>query len=282
MVVRCGLRHSGLYWLSCLKVSAIPLASHAANAAMRAPSALTVCNTEMPHISGDRHEDHSAEIMAGLEIVDTDSGDERDHERRRTAHALMPVQAMWEGTGSNDRTEPPKRSRKTPIRTADKNPRSTPVALFSMIGLALVSAFFGWVSAAPFWLSVGHNVSGTVVVNECEASGIAPRCVGDFIPRGSDDKVPGVRVTGDVEAKRVGETVSAHAVTSQSPIVYVGDDAGLWLRWTLGLGLVVVCGFAIAAVTGSWRWHGRARLVTVLVSIAGPVAFWLGAVALTW
>jgi hypothetical protein len=280
----------------------------------------------MSDTSGSSPRDHrdSAEVMAGLEIVDTDPrgltpvpdepadqdvdsspGDESQlppHDAAiATAYgfvsrddapaadvqpppgpplaerALSPIQRMWNGTGPE---APP--HRRPQLRPLPKEPRSAKVALPMVVVLALIAAFIAWVSAEPFWLSVGHDIEGTVTVNECEAAGFAPRCEGEFVPEQGSVKLPGVRITGDAQAKQSGETIAAQAVSLSSGTVYVGDQLGLVLRWGIGLVLLLVCGLCIAWVTGAWRWHGRARTVTVLVSLAGPVLLWFGALAFSW
>lgn len=231
----------------------------------------------MVDTSGSFRDDPTGEIMAGNEVVDFNAlfpdDDVPDLDR-----AIPPTQSMWVDTG----IRLPLPSRPSPRRKPHKPPRSILVALPGLVALAVVSAFFAWVSAEPFWLSLGHDVDGTVTVLDCDASGFAPRCEGEFLPVDSVEKMAGVRITGDAEAKQVGETVAAQAVSHKSRSVYVGDDIGLRLRWGIGLGVLLVCGIGIAAITGAWRWRGRARILTVLACLAGPVLLWLGALALTW
>jgi len=185
------------------------------------------------------------------------------------------IRAAWEGD-----TEPPP-DRKAPPREP-KEPRPPTVVLPLLILFIGVAAFFSWVSAEPFLISIGHHVTGTVTVNECHAEGFAPRCQGKFVPDSGGDSQPAMRITGDTTVERPGETVAAQAVSYDSTSVYIGDDFGLGLRWGLGLAMVVGCGFAIAWISGAWRFAGRARLAAVAASMAAPLLIWLGALALTW
>lgn len=163
-----------------------------------------------------------------------------------------------------------------------KPPRPPLVVLPMVILLTGLAAFFSWVSAEPFWLYVGHEVSGTVTVGECHAEGFAPRCTGRFVPDSGGDSQPVLRISGDTSAERAGETVTGQVVSQRSTSVYIGDDLGLLLRWSIGLGAVVALGFAIAWAGGAWRFTGRLRAGAVTVSLAGPLIIWLGALALTW
>lgn len=196
------------------------------------------------------------------------------------ARAVEPIQAMWNNADGSGLKRPEPRAPIVPLKPP--KPRSLWVALPSMILLTGLAAFFSWVSAEPFWLSVGHDISGTVTVSECVAEGFAPRCEGDFVSDSGGQTLPGVRITGDTEAERQGTTVAAQAVSGSARSVYIGDTTGLVLRWGIGLFLVLCCGLAIAAVSGAWQWRGKARAGAVLACVAGPLLLWFGALALTW
>ncbi|MFD0556867.1 hypothetical protein ACFQ3B_07395 [Stackebrandtia endophytica] len=185
------------------------------------------------------------------------------------------IREAWEGEG-----EPPPEDKPRPRR--DREPRSPAVVLPTLILFIGIAAFFSWVSAEPFLISIGHHVTGTVTVNECHAEGFAPRCQGKFVPDSGGDSQPAMRITGDTTVERPGETVAAQAVSHDSTSVYIGDDLGLGLRWGLGLAIVVGCGFAIAWISGAWRFAGKSRLAAVAASMAAPLLIWLGALALTW
>ena len=156
------------------------------------------------------------------------------------------------------------------------------VALPALVVLALLAAFFAWVSAGPFWLSLGHQVTGTMTVSRCDPTGVVRQCEGRFQPADGTGATGGVRVTGDTSRVRAGASVVARAVPGEPATAYVGGEAGLFLRWILGLALVLACGFAGAAVTGAWRWQGPERVATVLACLAGPVLLWISALAGTW
>ncbi|GAA4909848.1 hypothetical protein LX16_2814 [Stackebrandtia albiflava] len=192
------------------------------------------------------------------------------------------IHAMWESADERATPRPPSPRARRPPGEPARPPRSPLLVFPAVILLAGVAAFFSWVSAAPFWMSVGHHVEGRVTVQRCEAEGFAPRCEGRFAPEGGGDSVPAMRITGDSRAERPGETVAALAVSRESHAVYIGDDTGLVLRWALGLAMVVGCGFGVAGVTGAWRFTGRRRLGALGVSVTGPLLIWLGALAMTW
>ncbi|HIW63650.1 MAG TPA: hypothetical protein H9881_14420 [Candidatus Stackebrandtia excrementipullorum] len=182
-------------------------------------------------------------------------------------------------------TQKPKSRPKSSVSARTKRvkpPRRPQVMLPMVILLTGVAAFFSWVSAEPFWLYTGHEVTGTVTVAECDTEGFAPRCQGRFVPHSGGETQPVLRISGDTHAERAGETVTGQVVSHRSTSVYIGDDLGLLLRWSVGLGLVIATGFAIAWATGAWRFPGRLRAGAVAVSLAGPLLIWLGALALTW
>ncbi|ADD45344.1 hypothetical protein [Stackebrandtia nassauensis] len=213
-------------------------------------------------------------LMAGLEIVEAEAPPSEPPPADATVeHALAPIQAVWDGAEGGT---PPMRA--LPVRTViDKPPRRLPLVLPGLVVLALLAAFVSWVSAAPLWLTVGHAVEGTVTVKACDATG----CHGVFTPA-DGQHATAVRVTGDQEAKQVGHSSQAQVTSSRATTAYTGDRAGLWWRVGIGLGLLVGLGFAVAAVTGAWRWHGRARLAAVLASLTAPLALFAAVFALTW
>jgi hypothetical protein len=138
----------------------------------------------------------------------------------------------------------------------------------SLVALALASAFFGWVSAEPFWLATGHGDSGTATV-------ITQRCTGQFTARNGRFTISRITLLGVPPALRApGETAPAKMVSPDSRQVYLGGAGMLMhLRWVLGFALVLICGYAVAGVTGARRLEtARARRAAVLLSLAGPVA----------
>jgi hypothetical protein len=133
--------------------------------------------------------------------------------------------------------------------------------------LALTAAFFGWVSAEPFWLAVGHGRAGTATVLTD-----SPPCEATFIADG------GAFVAGRVDLQGVdpggctaGAEVDARMVSANSDRAYAADPWALHLRWLIGFTLVLLCGLAITWVTGATRFSGWQRTVTVGLSLAAPV-----------
>lgn len=149
----------------------------------------------------------------------------------------------------------------------------------SLVALALVAAFFGWVSAEPFWLATGHGDTGTATVTECVGTGVTQRCTGQFTDRAGRFTVSRITLLGVPPAQRApGETAPARMVSPDSHQVYVGGTGPLMhLRWVLGFVLVLLCGYAVAGVTGARRLDtAKARRAAVLLSLAGPVALLAG------
>jgi hypothetical protein len=138
----------------------------------------------------------------------------------------------------------------------------------------MLAAFFGWFSAEPLWLTLGHGVSGTATVVNCSVHGIAVRCA-DFTP--DSGAYPPTRVVllglGQVST---GQRVTARMVSAHGWQAYAGDRSGLYLRWIPGLCLVVLCGLGIAWGTGAARLSGHRRMAVMAASVAGPVLFAAG------
>ncbi len=166
-----------------------------------------------------------------------------------------------------------------PVRPR-KEPRHPLAGLALTVLLALLAAFFAWFSAEPLWLTLGHGVRGTATITTCRVHGIDTHCA-DFTS--DDGGVVATKVTllGDGHA-RAGEKVTARMVSAAGWEAYAGDRASLYLRWVPGLGLVVLCGLGIAWATGAYRMPGRRRVLSVLLSIAGPVLLMIGMLAAAW
>jgi hypothetical protein len=155
-----------------------------------------------------------------------------------------------------------------------RDPRRPAAGLASLIVLGLIAAFFGWFSAEPLWLTLGHGVSGTATVVDCSVHGIVGRCA-DFTP--DSGAYPPTRVVllglGQVST---GQRVAARMVSAHGWQAYAGDRAGLYLRWIPGLSLVLLCGLGIAWGTGAARLPGRRRMVAIVASVTGPVLVAVG------
>lgn len=167
-----------------------------------------------------------------------------------------------------------------PRRHPSRPQRRPAIGLAWLVVLGLVAAFFGWFSAEPLWLTLGHGVSGTATVVDCTVHGIPARCA-DFTP--ASGAYPPTRVTllglGKVST---GQRVVARMVSARGWQAYAGDRAGLYLRWIPGLAVVLLCGIGIAWGTGATRLPGRRRILVVLASVAGPVLLAVGLFAAAW
>jgi hypothetical protein len=152
--------------------------------------------------------------------------------------------------------------------------RRPAVGLVALVVLGFVAAFFGWVSADPFWLGTGQGETGTVTVARCESG----RCEGQFT--GDGFSAEGVLLSGvSPEDRRQGATAPARMLASDRDWAYVGPSWGLHLRWGLGLAAVLLCGLALGAATGAkfLRPLGRrASLGARLLALAGPLALFAG------
>ncbi|GIE99185.1 hypothetical protein [Paractinoplanes rishiriensis] len=185
-------------------------------------------------------------------------------------------------------TEPPPTERPAhalPRRRPGRVTRQPVGALLALIVLSLVSAFFAWVSAEPFWLSMGHGERGYATTTQCTGSGVGQRCVGRFAAADGGFTVARVTLLGVGPGERVAGTVSpARMVSRDSHRSYLGDTSPLLqLRWLLGFTLVLFCGYAIAGVTGARRLEtGRARRGAVLASLAGPLLLLGGFLIAAW
>jgi hypothetical protein len=165
-------------------------------------------------------------------------------------------------------------------RVRRRSARSPAAGLAWLIVLGLLAAFFGWFSAGPLWLSLGHGVTGTATVVTCSVHGIAGRCA-DFTPDGGAYPATRVNLLG-LGKVTTGQQVTARMVSRGGWQAYAGDGAGLYLRWIPGLVAVLLCGFGIAWGTGAARLPGRRRPVAVLASVAGPILLAAGLFAAAW
>lgn len=156
--------------------------------------------------------------------------------------------------------------------------RSPFVGLVALVLLGLVAAFFGWVSADPFWLALGRGAQGTVTVTSCEKSGMADRCEGNFTSPSfrADD----VRLSGlPAKAQLKDATAPAKMLGNDRDWAYAGPGWTLHLRWGLGLLVALLCGVFTAVGTGAryLRTLGRrARWAGLLLSFASPLLLFAG------
>ena len=191
--------------------------------------------------------------------------------------------AGGDGAGTAPRSSPAPQPAAVapPARRRRGDPHATrrpAVGLTALVLTALAGAFFGWVSAEPFWLATGRGVAGTVTVTSCQPSGLDERCVGRFAAE--DFTVDAVRLSSVPSASRErGDRFEARMLDGGSRWAYAGPVSGLHLRWQLGLAAVLVCGVLIGLATGVGRLRtaGRGgRFVLWAVSLAGPLALFAG------
>jgi hypothetical protein len=156
--------------------------------------------------------------------------------------------------------------------------RRTPVALAATVAFALLAAFFAWQAAEPLWLAVGHGEAGTATVTRCRASEhVTYRCIA-FQANSGAFQVEDVRLLGAGDVTRAeGERLPARMVSAGHDRAYAVSTAGLHLRWSVALLLVLACGAGIAWATGATRLDDRrSRRWAVLVSFAGPLLLAVG------
>jgi hypothetical protein len=171
----------------------------------------------------------------------------------------------------------------TPPRPADRLPRNPATSLPLLVLLALLAAFFGWVSAEPLWLAVGHGTPGTVTVAHCSGPPLVQRCQGTFT--GGDFTVADVAVLGVPSGSRAeGTRLPARMVDRSAGRAHASfGGLGLHLRWSLGLTLVFLCGLGIAWATGATRLETRRnRTQAILISLGCPLTLTLGFLIAAW
>jgi hypothetical protein len=166
------------------------------------------------------------------------------------------------------------------LRIRTRSQRSPAAGLAWLVVLGLLAAFFGWFSAEPLWLSLGHGVPGTATVVDCSIHGITGRCA-DFTPASGAFPVTRVTLLGLGRAA-AGQQVAARMVSPSGWQAYAGDRSSLYLRWVPGLVVVVLCGLGIAWGTGVSRLPGRRRMFALLASIAGPLLLAAGLFVAAW
>ncbi|MBB2945971.1 hypothetical protein FB565_005729 [Actinoplanes lutulentus] len=163
-----------------------------------------------------------------------------------------------------------------PRRTAAHNPVGPLVAL---VMLSLLAAFFGWVSAEPFWLATGHGDDGWATTSQCSGDGLTQRCSGQFTTEDGAFTASRVTLLGiSGESRTTGAITPARMVSPGSDQAYAGPAGTLMhLRWALGFILVLICGYGIAQTTGANRLEsGMKRRRAVLLSVMAPVLLQLG------
>ncbi|GAB3144019.1 hypothetical protein GCM10027290_21470 [Micromonospora sonneratiae] len=204
----------------------------------------------------------------------------------------LPIEEVhWDGTPV--RKDPKARFgwlrfRREPGRRTDRSPRPprpprhAVTGLAGLLSLTLLTSFFAWVSAEPLWLAVGRGEYGTVVVTGCTGNGVKLRCRGTFVAANAAFTVVDVALAGvGPGSRQAGSRVTARMLDADARMAYAEGGAVLGhLRWLLGLMLVLLCAGGIVWSTGALRLpEPRARLVAVLVGLAGPLIITVGFIA---
>lgn len=145
--------------------------------------------------------------------------------------------------------------------------------LFGLLVFAMLGGFFGWVSADPAWLAIGHGRQATATVAECTGQGIGRKCMATLA--GPALPAAAVRVVG--AQVKTGQRVPVQVVNASSTVAYAGPGGALVLRAVLGLVLVLACGAGTAWATGAARLPYR--VLTVPASAAVPLLLALGLLA---
>ncbi|GAA0929192.1 hypothetical protein GCM10009558_042190 [Virgisporangium aurantiacum] len=170
----------------------------------------------------------------------------------------------------------PVRPPSSPIRVGRRGPHAGSTAgLVALVLLALVSAFFAWVTAEPLWLAVGHSQPGVVTVTRCTDG----RCLGTFTGTSKDFVRDGVPVMGD--APVVGQTAPARMTSDPGIRAYVDVDPNS--RALVGFALILLCGLGIVRATAVRRLPTRpARRIAALLSLGGPLLLLAAMLAATY
>jgi hypothetical protein len=150
-----------------------------------------------------------------------------------------------------------------------KRPLRLAAALPIIIVLALLSAFFSWVTVEPLWLALGHGEGGTATVTRCTGDGLTQRCTGEL---------DGLRVSLlGLDSPAIGDKVEVRRVNEASHRAYSG---GLFLRWFTGLIMVLLCGAGIALAAGARRYPAsQERWAALGTSFAAPLLVTAGFLA---
>ncbi|MDR7324198.1 MULTISPECIES: hypothetical protein [Catenuloplanes] len=194
---------------------------------------------------------------------------------RADADAAWPSLGMRMGRPSA--VEPP------PRRPGTRLPRNPATGLPLLVVLALLTAFFAWVSAEPLWLAVGHGTPGTATVTRCSGPTLAQRCEGTFVS--AHFTAEDVAVLGVPSGSRAaGTRLPARMVDEGAGRAHASfHGLGLHLRWSLGLALIFLCGFGIVWATGATRLETRrSRTRAIMISLGAPLTLLLGFLIAAW
>ncbi|GAA2142748.1 hypothetical protein [Glycomyces algeriensis] len=186
---------------------------------------------------------------------------------------MAAIRAVWERAAETDRRRPAKPGK--PQRR--REPKAFAPALLGILVCACLLMFFAWTAAPALWISVGHYEYGTVEVTSCQ-DGFAPSCTGRFE---ADDWARELHLTGDVTAADLGAQLPARSTGPDAHSAYVGDTAGLLLRWAPSLVLFMAAAFTLVVVSGATRlYEGRSGAIGLCWAAAGAVL--AAALAFAW
>lgn len=172
---------------------------------------------------------------------------------------------------------PPPPSRR-PRRVRRNRPGRAWIGLPALLVLLLAAAFVAWVSAEPLWLDAGHGTTGTATV-----VAKTDRCRVTFAAAGGGFTTSTVDLAGvDLDQCAVGATIAAQMVANDGARAYVVDRTGLRLRWAVGLGVLLLCGWGIAWATGAGRFRGWQRLTAIAMSLSAPLLIGATMLAITY
>jgi hypothetical protein len=169
-----------------------------------------------------------------------------------------------------------------PVRRVRRVRRNRPgrawIGLPALLVLLFAAALVAWVSAEPFWLDAGHGTTGTAtVVSKTD------RCRVTFAAAGGGFTTSTVDLAGvDPDQCTVGTAVPAQMVSADAARAYVADRAGVRLRWAVGAGVLLLCGWGIAWATGARRFRGWQRRTAITVSLSAPLVIAATMLAVTY
>ncbi len=177
---------------------------------------------------------------------------------------MAAIRAVWERAAETDRHRPAKPGTPQPRR----EPKAFAPALLGILICACLLMFFAWTAAPALWISVGHDQYGTVEVTSCQ-DGFAPSCTGRSQ---TDDWSKELHLTGEVDPADLGAELPARATGPGAHSAYVGDTAGLLLRWAPSLVLFMAATFVLVGVSGATRlYEGRSQAIGLCWAAAGAV-----------
>ncbi|WP_433083212.1 hypothetical protein ACQP1P_04025 [Dactylosporangium sp. CA-052675] len=216
------------------------------------------------HESTPAHGEADATATGELAAHEAGRAAVADHLAGRAEAWPPPAMRVMRQPRDERRSAPQRRARQRRVRPA----RGPVAGLTAMLVLALLTGFFAWTSAEPFWLDMGHRVRGTAEITSCKGTGVLRRCLAEFTRPGAE-AVDGTRLMGLDEP--TGSSVAAVMVPG-GRVAYAGNPSGLRVRWATGFGLVLLCGLLLAWLTGAWRFARlRDRLTAWTLTVTAPL-----------